>query len=100
MAVDANVLIFEHMREELRSGKTAAMAIAEGYTRAFSAILDSHVTTIIAGIILFNFGYGPIKGFAVTLLIGITASLYTSVFVTRLIQDYFTVSKGKKTISV
>jgi preprotein translocase subunit SecD len=100
MAVDANVLIFEHIREELRGGKSVNLAIAEGYSRAFTAIFDTHVTTIIAAIILLSFGYGPIRGFAVTLLVGLAASLYTSVFVTRVIQDYFIVSKGKKTISV
>lgn len=100
MAVDANVLILEHMREELSMGKSLGMALAEGYHRAFSAIIDSHVTTVIAGIVLLNFGYGPIRGFAVTLLIGLTASLYTSVFVTRVIFDYFVVAKGRKTISI
>lgn len=100
MAVDANVLIFEHLREEMRAGKNVATAISEGYHRAFSAILDTHVTTIIGAIILLSFGYGPIRGFAVTLLIGLTASLYTSVFITRLIQDYFVVARGSKTISV
>ena len=100
MAVDANVLIFEHLREEMRAGKSVATAIAEGYHRAFSAILDTHVTTIIGALILLKFGYGPIRGFAVTLLIGLSASLYTSVFITRLIQDYFVVSRGSKTLSV
>ena len=100
MAVDANVLILEHMREELSMGKSLAMSLAEGYHRAFSAIIDSHVTTVIAGIVLLSFGYGPIRGFAVTLLIGLTASLYTSVFVTRVIFDYFVVAKGRKTISI
>ncbi len=100
MAVDANVLILEHMREELSIGKSLGMALAEGYHRAFSAIIDSHLTTIIAGIVLLSFGYGPIRGFAVTLLIGLVASLYTSVFITRVIFDYFVVVKGKKTISI
>jgi preprotein translocase subunit SecD len=100
MAVDANVLIFEHLREELRAGKSIQMGIIEGYKRAFSAIFDSHVTSIIAAVVLLSFGYGPIRGFAVTLLIGLAASLYTSVFVTRFIFDYFVISKNKKTISV
>ena len=100
MAVDANVLIFEHMREELRAGKSVNMAIAEGYSRAFSAIFDSNVTTIIATVVLLNFGYGPIRGFAVTLLMGIIASMYTAVFVTRVVFDYFIVSKGKTSVSV
>jgi len=100
MAVDANVLIFEHIREELRLGKGVNLAIAEGYRRAFSAIFDSNLTTIIAAIVLFNFGYGPIRGFAVTLLIGLMASMYTAIFVTRTVVDYTIVSKGKQTISV
>jgi len=100
MAVDANVLIFEHMREELRLGRSVNTAVAEGYHRAFSAILDGNLTTIIAGVVLLQFGYGPIRGFAVTLLIGLMASLYTAVFVTRVIYDYFVVSKGRKTISL
>jgi len=100
MAVDANVLIFEHMREELVHGKSLIYAISEGYSRAFTAIFDAHITTIIAGIVLLSFGYGPIRGFAVTLLIGLVASLYTSVFVTRVIYDYFVVSKNKQTIGI
>lgn len=100
MAVDANVLIFEHMREELVNGKNLLFAISEGYKRAFSAILDGHLTTIIAGIVLLSFGYGPIRGFAVTLLIGLAASLYTSVFVTRLVFDWFVVSRNKQTIGL
>lgn len=99
MAVDANVLILEHMREEFLTGKSLAHAVGEGYSRAFSAIIDSHVTTIIAGLVLLNFGYGPIRGFAVTLLIGLAASLYTSVFVTRVIFD-FVINKGKQHISI
>lgn len=100
MAVDANVLIFEHMREEITHGKSVIYAISEGYKRAFSAILDGHLTTIIAGIVLLSFGYGPIRGFAVTLLIGLAASLYTSVFVTRVIYDVFVVSRNKQTIGL
>lgn len=100
MAVDANVLIFEHMREELRAGKTVVLAITEGYRRAFSAIIDSHSTTIIGALVLLQFGYGPIRGFAVTLLMGLVASLYTSVFITRVAFDYFIIAKGKTRISV
>jgi len=95
MAVDANVLIFEHMREELRAGKALAVAVVEGYHRAFSAIFDAHVTTIIAGVVLLSFGYGPIRGFAVTMLIGLLASLYTSVFVTRVIIDGLFIRKNR-----
>ena len=100
MAVDANVLIFEHMREELSHGRGIVFAISEGYKRALGAILDAHVTTIIAGLVLLQFGYGPIRGFAVTLLIGLVASLYTSVFVTRVFYDYLVVSKNKQSIGI
>jgi preprotein translocase subunit SecD len=100
MAVDANVLIFEHMREELLNGKTLSFAISEGYKRAFGAILDANLTTIIAGLVLLNFGYGPIRGFAVTLLIGLMASMYTAVFVTRVMYDYFIVSKNKQSVGL
>jgi len=99
MAVDANVLIFEHMREELRAGKALATAVVEGYSRAFSAIFDANLTTMIAGIVLLSFGYGPIRGFAVTLLIGITASMFTAVFVTRVIIDGMILAKNK-TLSI
>lgn len=94
MAVDANVLIFERMREELKTGKTVRAAIAAGYHKAFSAIIDSNVTTLITGLLLFYFGSGPIKGFAVTLSIGIGASMLTAIVVTRLIFDGMT-SEGR-----
>jgi SecD/SecF fusion protein len=87
MAVDANVLIYERIREELRSGKGIKLAISEGYKKAYSAIIDSNVTTILTGIILYIFGTGPIKGFATTLVIGILTSLFTAIFVTRLIYE-------------
>jgi preprotein translocase subunit SecD len=95
MAVDANVLIFERIREELSSGKNVWSSIAAGFSRAFRTILDANVTTIIAAIFLFQFGTGPIRGFAVTLIIGITASMFTAVFVSRLIFD-LTQSRKKK----
>lgn len=100
MAVDANVLIFEHMREELLRGKSLSFAISEGYQRAFGAILDANLTTIIAGLVLLSFGYGPIRGFAVTLLIGLLASMYTAVFVTRVMYDFFVVSRNKQTVGL
>lgn len=100
MSVDANVLIMEHMREELRLGKSINLTIAESYTRSFSAIFDGNLTTVIAGIVLLQFGYGPIRGFAVTLVIGVICSMFTAVYITRLVFDYFIVSKGRKTISV
>ncbi len=87
MAVDANVLVFERIREELRAGKNVLSSIAAGFSRAFRTILDANVTTIIAAIFLFQFGTGPVKGFAVTLIIGITASMFTAVFVSHLIFD-------------
>ena len=87
MAVDANVLIFERIREELRVGQSVRRAIDAGYEKAFSAILDANVTTGIAAVVLYQFGSGPIRGFAVTLGIGIIASMYTALIVTRLIFD-------------
>ena len=87
MAVDANVLVFERIREELRAGRTVRSAIDNGFERAFTSIIDTHVTTLISAMFLFQFGTGPIKGFAVTLTIGLLASLYTSVFVSRWIFD-------------
>jgi len=95
MAVDANVLVFERIREELATGKSIVSSISAGFSRAFRTILDANVTTIIAAIFLFQFGTGPIKGFAITLIIGITASMFTAVFVSRLIFD-LTLSKRKK----
>lgn len=95
MAVDANVLVFERIREELTQGKSVLSAIASGFSRAFRTILDANVTTIIAAIFLFQFGTGPIRGFAVTLIIGIAASMFTAVFVSRLIFD-ISMSKRKQ----
>lgn len=85
MSVDSNVLIFERIREEMRTGKTVRAAIDAGYTRALLTIIDSHVTTLITALFLFMFGTGPIKGFAVTLSVGVTISLFTALFVTRVI---------------
>lgn len=93
MAVDANVLIFERAKEELRAGKTIRNAIADGYSNAFSAIFDSNLTSIITGIILLIFGTGPIKGFATTLIIGIICSFCTAVFLTRLVFIMFEKTK-------
>ena len=89
MAVDANVLIYERTKEELRAGKGVKKALADGYSNAFSAIFDSNLTSIITGIILFNFGTGPIRGFATTLIIGILISFFTAVFMTRLFYEHF-----------
>ena len=89
MAVDANVLIYERTKEELRAGKNVRAALKDGYSNAFSAIFDSNLTSIITGVILFNFGTGPIRGFATTLIIGILVSFFTAVFLTRLVYDHF-----------
>ncbi|MDH3474649.1 MAG: SecD/SecF family protein translocase subunit, partial [Rhodospirillales bacterium] len=85
MAVDANVLIFERIREEMHLGRGPVTAIDVGYRRAITTILDSNVTTLIAALLLFYFGSGPVKGFAVTLSIGILTSMFTAIMVTRLI---------------
>ncbi|WP_299235158.1 protein translocase subunit SecDF, partial [uncultured Bacteroides sp.] len=89
MAVDANVLIYERTKEELRAGKGVKKALADGYSNAFSAIFDSNLTSIITGIILFNFGTGPIRGFATTLIIGILCSFFTAVFLTRIVYEHY-----------
>lgn len=94
IAVDANVLVYERIREELRAGKGIKKAVEDGYKNAFSAIFDANVTSIITGLILFWFGTGPIKGFATTLIIGITASFITAVFLTRITFEAF-LNKGK-----
>ena len=88
MAVDANVLIYERTKEELRKGKMLKQAIQEGYGNAFSAIFDSNLTSIITGVILYVFGTGPIRGFATTLIIGICCSFFTAVYLTRLVYEY------------
>ena len=89
MAVDANVLIYERTKEELKAGKGPKQALAEGYGNAFSAIFDSNLTSILTGIILFNFGTGPIRGFATTLIIGILCSFFSAVFLTRLVYEHY-----------
>lgn len=100
MAVDANVLILERVREELRAGKTVAGAIQAGYSRAFLTIFDSNLTTAISGIVLYQFGTGPVKGFAITLLVGLIANLFTAVFVTRLIYDSIMARRPIQKLSV
>ncbi len=89
MAVDANVLIFERIREELQSGSTPQLSIHRGYDNAFSTIIDANLTTLIAALVLFNFGTGPIQGFAITLSIGIATSMVTAIFVTRILVNLF-----------
>jgi len=96
MAVDTNILIFERIREELRGGKTIRGAIETGFSRAFKTVVDTHVTVLVSGLILFQFGTGPVKGFAVTLMIGIAASLFTAVFFTRLLFDLLYMGPHKR----
>jgi preprotein translocase subunit SecD len=100
MAVDANILILERMREELRLGKSARASVEAGYERAWAAIFDSNLTTFLAGLILFQFGTGPVRGFAVTLMVGIATTLITAVFLTRVIYDWLVISRRVATVSV
>src|SRR5512137_315976 len=90
MAVDANVLINERIREELRAGRTVRQAVDQGYDKVFWTIVDAHVTTLVAAVVLMQYGSGPVRGFAVTLIIGLLASMFTSIVVTRVIMDWFT----------
>jgi len=100
MAVDANVLISERMREELRLGKTPRAAVEAGYERALPAILDSNITTFLSGLILIQFGTGPVRGFAITLCIGILSSLFTAVVCTRVVYDYLIAQRRLTALSV
>ena len=90
MAVDANVIIYERIREELDEGKTLLTSISEGFRQSYSAIIDSNVTTLLSAFMLSYFGLGPIKGFAVVLIIGILSSMFTAVLVSRLLIDWWT----------
>jgi len=99
MAVDANVIIFERIREELRSGKSVILSLNAGYEKAWSAIFDSNLTTVLVGLILYKFGTGPIKGFALTLMLGISSSMFTAIVLTRLLTDLF-VDENSKKISI
>ncbi len=100
VAVDANILIFERIREELRTGKTIRLSLETGYNRAFMTIIDTHITGIVSAVFLIMFGTGPIKGFAVTTIIGLLASLFTAVFVTRVIFDYVVWNFNIKKLSI
>jgi len=100
MAIDANVLIFERIREELAKAKTVRAAIESGYDRAFKTILDANVTTLITAFVLWQFGTGPIKGFATTLSIGIVASMFTALFCTRVAFDLITARRQLKKLSI
>jgi len=100
MAVDANVLIFERIREEMNLGKTPRAAVDAGYERASLTILDANVTTLIAALVLFQFGTGPVKGFAVTLSLGVLSSLFTALIFSRLVFDYFLINRKIKRLSI
>jgi preprotein translocase subunit SecD len=101
MAVDANVLIFERIKEELAAGNSPQSAISAGYEKALSTIADANITTFIAAIVLFAFGTGPIKGFAVTLSIGIVTSMFTAIMVSRSLVNFWYGNKAKlKTLSI
>jgi SecD/SecF fusion protein len=99
MAVDANVIIYERIKEELRGGKGLSLAIKDGFSNAYSAIIDGNLTTIITGIVLFVFGTGPVQGFATTLIIGILTSLFTAIFITRLMLEWIVEKWGSISFS-
>ncbi|MDB4968405.1 MAG: protein-export rane protein SecD [Myxococcales bacterium] len=100
MAVDANIIIYERIREELRAGKSARGAVEAGFGRAFWTVFDAHVTNLVAGIVLYSYGTGPIRGFAVTLIIGIIANLFTSVWLSRSMFDYLVNRRQAATLSI
>jgi preprotein translocase subunit SecD len=100
MAVDNNVLIYERIREELRVGRTPRAAVDAGFDRATTTIMDANVTTLIAAVVLFQFGTGPVKGFAVTLSLGVIASMFTAVVVSRLVFDYVLSTRKVSKISI
>lgn len=95
-----NVIIYERIKEELRSGKSARMSVSNGFDRAFWTIFDANITTLIAAFILSQFGTGPIKGFAVTLFIGIICSMFVALYITRFIYEIITSNKKIKRISI
>ena len=100
MAVDANVLIFERIREELRNGKSPINAAELGYQKAWSAILDANVTTFLAALIMFQLGAGPVRGFAITLAVGVVTSVFTAYVLTRLLAGGYLLSKRPEKISL
>jgi preprotein translocase subunit SecD len=99
MAVDCNIIIYERIREELRLGKNARAAVDSGFSSAITAVLDANITTFIAGVVLYTYGTGPIKGFSVTLMIGIITTLFTGIFVSRVMMD-FLARKANKPLSI
>ena len=100
MAVDSNILIYERIKEELRKGKTLRSAVENGFARAHVTIIDSNLTTLLSGAILFQFGTGPIKGFAVTLSLGIITTLFTALIVTKVMFDLLLLSGKVKKLSI
>jgi preprotein translocase subunit SecD len=100
MAVDANVIIFERIREELRAGRAVRAAIATGFNKATWTVLDANITTLITSVILFEYGTGPIKGFAVTLSVGIVTSVFTALIITRLLFQLYPGSRNVATLSI
>jgi protein-export membrane protein SecD len=100
MAVDGNILIYERIREELRAGMTPFEAVRTGFGKAFWAIADANITTALAGLCLLNFGTGPVRGFAVTLLIGICTTVYTSYFVSKVLFEIYLGQGSKKSLSI
>jgi preprotein translocase subunit SecD len=99
MAVDSNVIIFERIRDEIRNGAGRDVAVSSGFDKAFGAIFDANVTTLLAGVLLYYFGTGAIRGFAVTLSVGVVTTVFCAVFVARLFFDYFEL-KGKQGLSI
>jgi preprotein translocase subunit SecD len=100
MAVDSNVLIFERIREEIRAKKTVRVAVDAGYDKAFMVVVDTHVTTLITAVILFQFGTGPIKGFAVSLSMGVAINLFTALVCTKVVFDYLNARKPMQALSI
>ena len=100
MAVDANIIIYERIREELRAGKSVRSAVEAGFGRAFWTVFDAHITALVAGIVLYSYGSGPIRGFAVTLMIGVAANLFTSVWLSRAMFDYVVGRRQLSTLSI
>ncbi len=100
MALDANILIFERIREEIKNGKMAKAAIEAGFSNAWTAVVDTHITTFLSGMVLYQFGTGPIRGFAVTLMIGVATTLFTAYWVTRLVFEYLTVKMKIQKVSI
>jgi preprotein translocase subunit SecD len=100
MSVDANVIIYERIRDERDAGRMPISAVKYGYEKAFSAIIDANITTMIAAFFLYQYGSGPVQGFAVTLIVGILSSMFTAIVVTRMFFDYATISKKVETLSI